>query len=167
MAPHFLFSNLTTDALELFIDAMFEQRVPDGECVIRQGEPGDNFYVAVQGEFDVFVTPENGTPKYSVTHIKPGGTFGELALMYNAPRAATVKALTDSVVWGLGRTMFQQLVERNARGATVRNFIREVPLFAYMNDQDLAAISNEFVEKTIKGGEVIIKTGARFAGLPL
>jgi len=62
------------------MDAMFERKVSQGEVVIRQGDQGDNFYVVDEGVFDIFV---NGK---KVVEIAAGGSFGELALMYNTPR---------------------------------------------------------------------------------
>ena len=53
------------------------------------GEPGDNFYVVELGEFEIFVS-KNKKKARKVATIQSGSSFGELALMYNAPRAATV-----------------------------------------------------------------------------
>lgn len=72
---------------------MVEKKVKSGDVVIQQGDEGDNFYVVDEGLFEVFV---NGK---KVVEIGPGGSFGELALMYNTPRAATVKAVNDGVLW--------------------------------------------------------------------
>jgi len=62
------------------MDAMFERKVDIGEVVIQQGDEGDNFYVVDEGVFDIFV---NGV---KVVEVGPGGSFGELALMYNTKR---------------------------------------------------------------------------------
>ena len=60
------------------------EKRPD-EVIIEQGDDGDNFYVIDSGEVDVYV---NGN---YMTTISDGGSFGELALIYGTPRAATVK----------------------------------------------------------------------------
>lgn len=67
---------------------MFEKKVPKGEVVIKQGDEGDNFYVVDDGLFDVFVSGRK------VVEIGEGGSFGELALMYNTPRSVRAKQLT-------------------------------------------------------------------------
>ena len=72
---------------------MFEKKVVAGETIIQQGDEGDNFYVVDDGTFEVYI---NGN---KVVEITAGGSFGELALMYNTPRAATVKAGTDGTLW--------------------------------------------------------------------
>ena len=62
-----------------------------------RGDDGDNFYVIDQGEVDVYVNNDH------VTTIGEGGSFGELALIYGIPRAATVKAKNDVKLWGIDR----------------------------------------------------------------
>ena len=64
------------------------EKRPD-ETIIEQGDDGDNFYVIDSGEVDVYV---NGN---YMTTISDGGSFGELALIYGTPRAATVKVATN------------------------------------------------------------------------
>ena len=56
-----------------------------------QGTPGDYFYIVESGTFDVFVTRPGGAPT-KVTSYSAGAGFGELALMYNAPRYARARA---------------------------------------------------------------------------
>jgi len=102
------------------VDAMFERKVAAGESIIRQGDEGDNFYVVDEGLFDIFVNgnkvrlvhscvhpvggdgPTHAAPAcrpcwgnrihLQVVEIGPGGSFGELALMYNTPRCVLLRA---------------------------------------------------------------------------
>ncbi|MGH0119607.1 UNVERIFIED_CONTAM: hypothetical protein FKN15_056875 [Acipenser sinensis] len=67
-------------------------------------DEGDNFYVIDQGEVDVYVNGE------WVTSIGEGGSFGELALIYGTPRAATVKAKTDLKLWGIDRDSYRRIL---------------------------------------------------------
>uniref|UniRef100_A0A8D0G1C6 Protein kinase cAMP-dependent type I regulatory subunit beta n=1 Tax=Sphenodon punctatus TaxID=8508 RepID=A0A8D0G1C6_SPHPU len=85
-------------------DAMFPVTHIAGETVIQQGDEGDNFYVIDQGEVDVYVNGE------WVTSIGEGGSFGELALIYGTPRAATVKAKTDLKLWGIDRDSYRRIL---------------------------------------------------------
>lgn len=61
---------------------MFERPVKAGDIVIQQGDEGDNFYVVDQGTFDIFIHD------CKVIEVHPGGSFGELALMYNVSRVS-------------------------------------------------------------------------------
>ena len=107
----FLFQGLTTSEIHTLVLAMSQVNVNQGDSPIKQGDKGDYFYVVDSGEFDVFLkgtVDENNLPK-SVFHYKSGGSFGELALMYNAPRAATVTATSDSVLWSVDRKTFRKI----------------------------------------------------------
>ena len=79
------------------LDAMFECNYDAGEVVIRQGEMGDFFYVVDQGEVEVIIDGEHNK------NIGERGYFGELALIYGKPRAATVKAKTRCKLWAIDR----------------------------------------------------------------
>lgn len=75
-----------------------------------QGDEGDNFYVIDQGEVEIFVNGELATT------IGEGGSFGELALIYGTPRAATVRAKTDVKLWGIDRDSYRRIL----MGSTIR-----------------------------------------------
>ena len=75
-------------------DAVEEKRFAAGAVIIEQGADGDLFYILDSGECDVYVDGVDGKP---VKHYDSGAHFGELALMYNAPRAASVQAKDASV----------------------------------------------------------------------
>ena len=73
--------------------------------MIRQGDVGDFFYVLDTGHCDINV---EGVGK--VMDVGPGGSFGELALMYDAPRAATVTATEPSTTWALDQLTFKKTI---------------------------------------------------------
>lgn len=63
-----------------------------------------------EGECDIFVEPkEGGAPRHVSTVVKDG-SFGELALIYGSPRAATVKARTDTRLWAIDRVTYRQIL---------------------------------------------------------
>lgn len=69
--------------------------------IIRQGDDGDFFYVVDFGTFEAY-TRDGDVDKLAHTY-KDDGCFGELALLHNQPRAATVKAATDGRLWAVNR----------------------------------------------------------------
>ena len=83
---------------------MLEVPVKTGTNIITQGEEGDQFYIVESGAFNVFVGSKQ------VTQVGPGGFFGELSLLYGQPRAATVTAATDAVIWSVDRLTFRRIV---------------------------------------------------------
>lgn len=99
-----LFTDMDRDQLEQVAHAMEEVETEAGQVIIRQGDHGDYFYVIESGEY---VAEKDGEPvcTYSGT-----GSFGELALMYGAPRAASVRVLTSGLLWRLDRTTFRMIV---------------------------------------------------------
>jgi MFS family permease len=95
-----IFSPLPASALEQLADRLTEVRAGAGELIIRQGEPGDRFYVIEDGTVEVSV---DGAPG---RELGRGESFGEIALLRNVPRTATVTASTDVVLYALDRAAF-------------------------------------------------------------
>ena len=87
---------------------MFEVPVKMGDVVIKQGDQADNLYVVDSGEFEVLLaTPGGKNQPIKVAEVVHGGVFGELALMYDSPRAATVVAKSNGTLWALERSTFR------------------------------------------------------------
>jgi MFS family permease len=84
-----MFSVLSPLALERLVAALIPIEVPAGETLIREGEPGDRFYLIIGGEAEVM---SSGRP---VARLGAGEYVGEIALLRDVPRTATVRALTD------------------------------------------------------------------------
>ena len=81
--------------------------------VIRQGDVGDFFYVVEDGTFDFYIAKpgqQGGGLGDRVGGVGSGGSFGELALMYNAPRAASVVSTSAGVLWALDRITFKRVL---------------------------------------------------------
>ena len=85
-----------------------------GADVIKQGDDGDFFYVIEQGELDCYKKYRDKPEAILVKEYVPGESFGELALLYNAPRAASIKARTDCVLFALDRACFNNIVKEAA-----------------------------------------------------
>jgi MFS family permease len=95
-----IFAPLPSVTLEQLAEALEEADVPAGTEVVRQGEPGDRFYVIKEGELQVLVDGR------MVQTLGPGDFFGEIALLRDVPRTATVRARTEAVLYALDRTHF-------------------------------------------------------------
>ena len=86
-----LFKTLDDSQLIEVIDAMFEKKVESGEFLIREGDDGDFFYIIEEGTYNAMKEdPETKEDKVVFTYVNEGN-FGELALLYNMPRAASVQ----------------------------------------------------------------------------
>ncbi|EFN81960.1 cAMP-dependent protein kinase type II regulatory subunit [Harpegnathos saltator] len=108
-----LFRALDEEQMADVLDAMFEKTIQPGEFIIRQGDDGDNFYVIERGKFEVYVKDPTGVDTLIHTYDNRGA-FGELALLYNMPRAATVKAITPGTLWAMDRQTFRRILLKSA-----------------------------------------------------
>jgi hypothetical protein len=95
-----IFAPLPAAVLEQLADRLAEVRAPAGEEIIRQGDRGDRFYVIEDGTVEVAV--DGGPPR----ELGRGESFGEIALLRDVPRTATVTARTDVVLFALDRATF-------------------------------------------------------------
>jgi CRP-like cAMP-binding protein/tRNA A-37 threonylcarbamoyl transferase component Bud32 len=132
-----------------------------GKDIIKQGDGGSMFYVLEDGSCDIYV---NGT---KVGAYEPGGTFGELALIYNAKRAATIRCTKDSVLWGLDISDFRRvLASSNSQKLLKRcEFLRNVPLLQSLSNERNTKIASALREVNFQDGQQIITqgdTGAEF-----
>jgi CRP/FNR family transcriptional regulator len=103
-----LFSDMKGKDLKRLAQAMHEKRVDAGEAVTEEGKKGVGFFVIESGTARVSV---NGEEKRT---LGPGDYFGEIALISDVPRTATVTAETPLRCWGLAPWDFRPLVENNA-----------------------------------------------------
>ncbi|KAI0463740.1 hypothetical protein LJB42_002745 [Komagataella kurtzmanii] len=151
----FLFSQLEDEALRTVIYALEEKKVPRGTEIIKQGDEGDYFYVLESGEVTFVV---NGETK---GQGKSGSTFGELALMYNSPRAATVISSQDCVLWALDRMTFRRiLLEGTAkRRAMYDGFLKDVPVLRCLNSYERNKLADALESETYNKGDTIIREG--------
>lgn len=101
-----LLHTLTPYERSKIADALETVKFPAGHAIIKEGDAADSFYILESGEADAF---KDGTPE-SVKHYKKGDYFGELALLNDAPRAASVVSKTDVKVATLGKNAFARLL---------------------------------------------------------
>lgn len=155
LRSHFLFKALDDEQCLQVIDSMEEKKFQVGETIIEQGAVGDFFYIVSSGNVDCFVDEKK------VTSYQRGGSFGELALMYNAPRAATLKATTDVVVWALDRISFRSiLMENNAYKRRMHEqFLEDVPLFKSLEISEIHKIADALEPINYTDGEMVLKEG--------
>ena len=147
----FMFKALGTEELTIVIDAMEEKRFAAGQTVITEGEPGAVLFVVDEGQLDCHKTmnPGDAQPTYLKTY-QPGEAFGELALLYNAPRAATITAKTASTLWQLDRDTFNHIVKDAAQNKRDRyeDFLSSVPILQSMDHYERSKIADAIKEQT-------------------
>jgi CRP-like cAMP-binding protein len=100
-----LFADLSGEALTKLADRMQREEVESGTVMIREGEPGDRFFVLLSGMAGV---TQSGLGQRGI--LKAGEFFGEVALTMHVPRTATVVAMTPCVVASCDEATFDELV---------------------------------------------------------
>ncbi|KAH7326284.1 camp-dependent protein kinase regulatory subunit [Stachybotrys elegans] len=166
---NFLFSHLEEEQSAQILGALVEKPIPaKGIKVIVQGDAGDFFYVVEKGSFDVFVNSSGALQPgpdgmgTQVGNIQAGGSFGELALMYNAPRAATViSAEPGCTLWALDRLTFRRILMEStfARRRMYESFLEEVPLLSTLTPYERSKIADALETQRFAPGSVIIREG--------
>lgn len=106
-----MFSALDNKEKEIVMLAMEERKFKKGEWVIKQGEEGNDLFVVEHGQLDCYKKYANNPDPTFLKTYQPGESFGELALLYNAPRAASIQAKTDSLCYALDRETFNHIVK--------------------------------------------------------
>lgn len=152
---NFLFRNLDEEQYLDVVNAMSEKRVSNETTVIEQGGVGDFFYVVESGTLDCFI----GETK--VTNYEAGGSFGELALMYNAPRAATIITTSDSVLWALDRITFRTILMENTsrKRRMYEIFLSEVNLLKSLESYEQHKIADALESVYFEDGQEVVKQG--------
>jgi len=169
VSGNFLFTHLDEEQFSQILLALVEKPIPNKDMrVITQGDVGDYFYIVEKGDFDVCVNSmgrmmpgPDGLGK-KVNSIGPGGSFGELALMYNAPRAATVVSTTaQNILWALDRVTFRRILMENTfkRRRMYEAFLEEVPLLSPLVSSERSKIADSLDTDTYEPGATIIKEG--------
>ena len=169
-----LLKHLDAGPIQIVTKAMFEAKFVPGQPIMTQGEDGDNFYIIDDGICDIYVkgigalTPD--TEEGPQEHEQHGGrvqicsiadSFGELALMYNAPRAATVVARTDMTVWALDRTTFRSMVMGQAISKRSKHskFLEGVKLLSTLTQSERETVIDNMEEEVFEEGDEIITQG--------
>ncbi|MCO5595856.1 hypothetical protein L7F22_049907 [Adiantum nelumboides] len=97
---NYLFANLDEEQTKIVVDAVEEEKHKAGDVIISQGDPGDQFHLLEDGTCEMWLLKPGKTTPELVKHYAAGDSFGELALLYGAPRAASVKAMMRFDGWG-------------------------------------------------------------------
>ncbi|XP_067126018.1 cAMP-dependent protein kinase type II regulatory subunit-like isoform X1 [Centruroides vittatus] len=155
----FLFRALDEEQMQEVLDAMFERKVQPGDIVIKQGDDGDNFYIIQHGLYHVFVSTDKDEKGNMVGKYEDSGSFGELALMYNMPRAATVEAVTNGSLWAMNRQTFRRIVLKNAfkKRKEYEQLLESVPMLKSLEPYERMNLCDALMPKQYTNGELIIR----------
>ncbi|XP_021352271.1 cGMP-dependent protein kinase 1-like [Mizuhopecten yessoensis] len=147
--------NLDSTQIREIVDTMYEKQVKQGHYIIREGESGQHLYVSADGELEVLKGSK------VLGKMVAGRAFGELAILYNCTRTASVRALSDVKVWVLDRRVFQAIMMKTGIQRQDENirFLRSVPLLKKLPTEKLAKIADVLEVDFFHEREYIIREG--------
>lgn len=155
IGKNFLFNKLDSDSKKLVINCLEEKKVKKGDTIIKQGDEGDYFYVVEVGSVEFYVDDQK------VSNSGPGSSFGELALMYNSPRAATVLASSDCTLWALDRLTFRKILLGSSFKKRVMydSLLKSIPILENLTNYDRAKLADALDTQYYEPGQVILHEG--------
>ena len=155
-----LFRACEPEQIQDILDAMFERKVQKGDEVITQGDDGDNFYVIELGTYDVLINIGGGEQKKVHTFVD-SGSFGELALMYNCPRNATITAQSEGILWALDQAVFRRIVVGAAarKRRSYESLLEGVPMLSELTEYERANLADALESTSFEDNDCIIEQG--------
>lgn len=155
LSLNFLFQQLDKKAKETVVAALQKKEYTRSTEIITQGDVGDYFYIIESGTVDFYV---NGT---KVNTSSDGSSFGELALMYNSPRAATAVAASDVTCWALDRATFRRILLEGTfnRRIMYEDFLKDVTVLSGLTPQERSKLADALTTEMYHAGDNIVTEG--------
>lgn len=155
IGAHYLFESLGDEDLTRIIDCMRPTFASADETVIRQGELGDLFFCLESGTATASVDGK------AVMSYESGGCFGELALIYNSPRAASVVATSACKLWTLDLRTFRYILATTSSSKMVTRceFLKKCVFLDPLTNEQISKLAGALDTIVYEDGEYIIRQG--------
>jgi CRP-like cAMP-binding protein len=167
-----LFGSLDPRTLHKLMSRVRVVRLEAGEVLFREGDPANTLYVVVKG---AVVPIAEGPERHRLAVLEEGEFFGEIGLVTNQPRNATIEALVETrllaidrrVIWSLirGRAEMSKIVLRFLRQRLVDRHIRTHPFFAAFARTERGAVAKQFRFLEVRDGAAVMEQGKPSEGL--
>ena len=159
---------MPAEARKLVVDSFVPATFTFGQTIIVEGQPADAYYVLVSGAARVVRTGPAGE-EISLGLVRAGESFGEIGLLEETTRTATVRATGDVAVLRLDRSIFQALMRANpemrahlelrTKHQHLRDFFRLYSAFARLPEDGLRLLLSSLKPVSMASGEAIIRQG--------
>ena len=168
------FSPLTVGQLELVLPYISLYGYDAGEKIFRQGEAGDAFYIVHTGQVAVKLRRALFFSK-TVATLGPGTFFGEMALLSESPRSASVIAVDETLLFEVSRDVLKQVVSnfpsvknillKFYRQRLLSNLMATSPIFRPLDGQQRKSLIEQFKSREAPANEKILEEGQKGDGL--
>lgn len=156
LQQHFMFAKLSEAEQRQLIMAMeLVPPITKGSTIITQGDKGDYLYVVQEGTVRFLVDGEDKG------EASKGSIIGELALLYDCPRAATVVAETDCELWRVSQYTFRRIKAAYAlkNDQQTQSTVRGIPFFKDLPEEYIIKLADSLFQYSFKKGDVIVRKG--------
>lgn len=152
---NFVFDNLSNRELKPMVDAFEKISAAKGEVIINQGDAGDFFYIVMDGECEFLINDS------AVGTVGRGNSFGELALLYTCPRAATVRALTPVALFRVDQLCFRFILKSvTEKGQSEKyNLLQRVEFLKDLPSEDQIKLGKVMTPLVFHKGEQLVRKG--------
>ncbi|XP_050981190.1 cGMP-dependent protein kinase 1a isoform X2 [Labeo rohita] len=149
--------NLEMSQIQEIVDCMYPVDYDKNSCIIKEGDVGSLVYVMEEGKVEV--TKEG----LKLCTMGPAKVFGELAILYNCTRTATVRTVTSVKLWAIDRQCFQTIMMRTGliKHAEYMELLKSVLTFRGLPEEILSKLADVLEETHYEDGDYIIRQGAR------
>lgn len=165
LPPIPLFSDLSKNAFIALTERMDLHQAEAGEILIAEGEYAASMYIVIQGKVKVVRELEGGQ-ELALAELSDGSFFGEMALLSDAPRTASVIAVEDTMLFEISRDLVEQVtseypsveqvMKRFHRNRLLTNLLRTSPIFAPFSAADKKDLIEKFKSRNVQPGKVLI-----------
>ncbi|XP_067928056.1 cGMP-dependent protein kinase 1-like [Watersipora subatra] len=147
--------NLDKSQVHEIVNCMYEERVQEGNYIIKENEAGDHFYVSAEGTLQVLKNDS------VLGEMQPGQAFGELAILYGCTRTASIKAVKDAKIWALERKVFQAIMMHTGikRQKERMEFLKSVTHLKNLSGEKLAKIADLLEADLLESEQYIVREG--------
>jgi CRP-like cAMP-binding protein len=173
LPPIPLFNDLSKNAFIELMQRMDVRCVTEGETIIQEGGQGDSFFIIVGGT--VKITKVVGGQVMELARLSDGAFFGEMALLSDAPRTASVVAVTDCELFEISRDTLEavtssfpsvkQVMNNFYKQRLLSNLLSTSPIFAPFDKEQKKALIGLFKSREVQPGECILTEGQKGDGL--
>jgi len=167
LSENFIFDTLDQVTKLKFVGAMQPEEAKQDKFVVHQGDTGDFFYILAEGIVAFHVEPGLSEGQLSMRNSPQVGTgmkgasFGELALLYNAPRAASIRAVTPLKLYKIDQLTFRSLVmsDSNSSRSDIVSLLKMLPTVQDLEEDQVQKLAEAVTTVEFAEGERIVNKG--------
>ena len=151
-----MFNGLTEKDLSIIIGAFQMAKFDEDTMVITEGEEGNSLFIVDNGKLECSKLGKGVLKTYT-----SGDVFGELALLYNVKRQASIRALEKSTCWVLDRETFVNIIKDSAvaQREKYEKILKNVEILETLNEYEIGRLADVLNRRKYDKGDYIVKEG--------